>query len=219
MAFCQSEYNSFLHKLSAWLPLQSTDLVKAQTHIFGESVKRIDWGEIAIIGGITIASIGISVFFPPAAPHVLAVANVMLEGGLEVYQQLKNGDDINWTAVLIKSGAGAIIGAIATSGLGTVYSGLAIGGTGALENLLYSAATGDINKDTISDSLIGGGLEGLTSGAQEWLGGKLFPESVGGGSARKFKNKFAQAEIDDLLSKISDSIEDKLMNKNDWDSK
>ncbi|ELP92448.1 hypothetical protein EIN_523260 [Entamoeba invadens IP1] len=35
MAFCQSEYNSFLHELSAWLPLQSTNLVKAQTHIFG----------------------------------------------------------------------------------------------------------------------------------------------------------------------------------------
>ncbi|ELP91521.1 hypothetical protein EIN_451120 [Entamoeba invadens IP1] len=59
------------------------------THIFGKLVKRIDCGEIAIIGGITIASIGISVFFPPAAPYVLVGAGVMLEGGLEVYQQLK----------------------------------------------------------------------------------------------------------------------------------
>ena len=86
---CEREYDSFLKELNVWVPKSSNTLDKQFMYFAGEILKRVDWGEVAIIGGITVTAGVISVCFPPAAPCVMIASGALMEGGTDVYKQLK----------------------------------------------------------------------------------------------------------------------------------
>ena len=139
----------------------------------GEILKRVDWGEVAIIGGITVTAGVISVCFPPAAPCVMIASGALMEGGTEVYRQLQNGDNINWYSVIIRSGAGAIKGGLCLPGVGTITTMAGIAETATLEDYLCSVVKGDHSIEALQSAMIQGGFEGLTAGSLKWLGNKM----------------------------------------------
>ena len=132
----------------------------------------MDWGEVAVIAGITVVSTGICILCPPATPWVIAggvAAGALAEGGMEVYKESKTGE-YDWVKILTKTLGGGLKGALAASPLKPLATGLGVATTGAIEDYIYCIANGETHEQALKSAAINGPIEGLTVGGCKWLG-------------------------------------------------
>ena len=172
MSYCEAKYEGFLKDLGVWLDPGANTEDKAFAHIQKEKLKRVDWGEVAVIAGITVVSTGICILCPPATPWVIAggvAAGALAEGGMEVYKESKTGE-YDWRKILIKTLGGSLKGALAASPLKPLATGLGVATTGAIEDYIYCIANGETHEQALKSAAINGPIEGLTVGGCKWLG-------------------------------------------------
>ncbi len=172
MAYCEQKYQGFIKDLSVWLSPDANTEDRALAHIRKEKLKRVDWGEVAVIAGITVVSTGICVLCPAATPWVIAggvAAGAIAEGGMEVYRESRTGE-YNWAKILTKTLGGGLKGALAASPLKPLATGLSVGAVGALEDYIYCLECGETHEQALKSAVINGALEGVTTGGTKWLG-------------------------------------------------
>ena len=175
MSYCEAKYEGFLKDLGVWLDPGANTEDKAFAHIQKEKLKRVDWGEVAVIAGITVVSTGICILCPPATPWVIAggvAAGALAEGGMEVYKESKTGE-YDWRKILIKTLGGSLKGALAASPLKPLATGVGVGATGAIEDYIYCIANGETHEQALKSAAINGPIEGLTVGGCKWLGNAI----------------------------------------------
>ena len=108
-----------------------------------------------------------------ALPH--AVVGGLVGGGiggaLELYSQIRSGQDINWAKVATKTGAGAAVGATAAATFGTslLFQGFALGvvatGSGIADRALDNdPSTQALDKTAIAIDATAGAASGLVGG-------------------------------------------------------
>ena len=171
MSYCEAKYEGFLKDLGVWLDPGANTEDKAFAHIQKEKLKRVDWGEVAVIAGITVVSTGICILCPPATPWVIAggvAAGALAEGGMEVYEESKTGE-YDWVKILTKTLGGGLKGALAASPLKPLATGVGVATTGAIEDYIYCIANGETHEQTLKSAAINGTLEGVTAGGCKWL--------------------------------------------------
>ena len=172
MSYCEAKYEGFLKDLGVWLDPGANTEDKAFAHIQKEKLKRVDWGEVAVIAGITVVSTGICILCPPATPWVIAggvAAGALAEGGMEVYKESKTGE-YDWVKILTKTLGGGLKGALAASPLKPLATGVGVATTGAIEDYIYCIANGETHEQALKSAAINGPIEGLTVGGCKWLG-------------------------------------------------
>ena len=133
-----------------------------------------------------------------------------MSGVLELYDQLKNGEDINWGVVLTKTFGGALKGVILSiPGANVLATGTAIGTIGTVENYLSSLLRGDNSLNSLNQSIAGGCLEGISAGALKWLGNKL--------TRNLPKNKGIDKKIEINLKELSEKELENIYGKGNFD--
>ena len=175
-ADCEIAYNAFLEKLHEWLPGNCNSAELAFARMKDKLNKGIDWGKVAIITGVAVTAGVLVITFPAAAPAILIGGGMTLKGGLEIYDRLKNGEEIDWFTVLTEAIDGGFEGAklsIALSTGGAMYLGLKTAGASALQNLVSRMMQGDLSMDALVNSAIHGGLEGLSVAALQGVCDKV----------------------------------------------
>ena len=94
----------FLNILNKWIPKNCKSVNEAQNAISAEKLKNVDWLKV-LLGGLEIAGAVLSIVFPQIAP-VVAIANIVLSGGVRIYKKLQNNEPINWLQELLDAGVG-----------------------------------------------------------------------------------------------------------------
>ena len=88
----QEYFQNFLNILTIWIPKDCKSVRDAQLSIGAEKLKRIDWLNV-LLTGLEIAEGVVSIMFPQVAPFI-AIANIVLSGGVRIYKKLKNNEPI-----------------------------------------------------------------------------------------------------------------------------
>ena len=110
---CLRRYYSFINLLSQYLkPL--TKNVSEQIDFLNS---KKDWTNFIILGIEIIGSV-CCLIFPEVAPLII-IGQIILQGGVRIYQQLSNGEKINWGSILLEA-------------LGTGICNFCLPGTGRL---------------------------------------------------------------------------------------
>ena len=172
IGYCDQKYQSFLKDLNVWLAPNGNTAEKALMHIKAESLKRVDWGDIAVIGGITVLATGICIVCPPATPWVVAggaAAGAITEGGIEAYRESKTGE-YDWRRILIKTLGGSLKGALASSPIKPLATAISTGAAGGIEEYLYCLACGESHEQALRSAGINGTLDGITIGGAKFIG-------------------------------------------------
>ena len=133
----ENEYrNKFLNVLNEWIPANCKSVKDAKNAIGAECLRRVDWWDV-LMKGLEIAEFVVSICFPEIAP-IIAIANIVLSGGVRIYKKLKNHEEINWLEELIDAGVGTVMNLtklkFVNKGLGKVGKMLAKGKLG--QNLM-----------------------------------------------------------------------------------
>ena len=195
MAYCEQKYQGFIKDLSVWLSPDANTEDRALAHIRKEKLKRVDWGEVAVIAGITVVSTGICVLCPAATPWVIAggvAAGAIAEGGMEVYRESRTGE-YNWAKILTKTLGGGLKGALAASPLKPLATGLSVGAVGALEDYIYCLECGETHEQALKSAVINGALEGVTTGGIKFIG-----NAIGNKVKAKSSKKTSPADVEKL---------------------
>ena len=100
----QDYYEKFMNVLMVWIPQKCRSVKEAQDSINAEILKRVDWLEV-ILGGLQVVGTVLSIVFPEVAP-VIAIADIILSGGVRIYKKLSNNEPINWLQELLDAGVG-----------------------------------------------------------------------------------------------------------------
>ena len=101
----EQDYNEkFMNILTVWIPPNCKSVKEAQDAIAAEQLRRVDWLEV-LLGGLQIAGTVLSIVFPQVAP-VIAIADIILSGGVRIYKKLSNNEPINWLQELLDAGVG-----------------------------------------------------------------------------------------------------------------
>ncbi len=104
----QNDFNeNFLKKINIWIPQNCKSIKEASDIISEKFKKKFDLGEI-LIAGLNILELVVTVCFPEIAP-IIAVANIVIQGGLRVYKKLQNKEKINWYQEIIDAGIGCLL--------------------------------------------------------------------------------------------------------------
>ena len=103
----QDYYDKFMNILNIWIPKDCKSVKDAQLSIGAEKLKRIDWLNV-LLTGLEIAEGVVSIMFPQVAPFI-AIANIVLSGGVRIYKKLKNNEPINWLEELLDAGVGVAL--------------------------------------------------------------------------------------------------------------
>ena len=97
-------YEKFMNVLTVWIPTHCKSVKEAQDAIGAEKFRRIDWLDV-LLNGLQIAGTVLSIVFPQVAP-VIAIADIILSGGVRIYKKLSNNEPINWLQELLDAGVG-----------------------------------------------------------------------------------------------------------------
>lgn len=98
--FCKDAYERFIKSLNYWFdPIKSKSVIDSVRYIRSRLLKEIDW-KYFIVSGIKITILGLCIIFPLAAPYIKVLGKILI-GGVEVYNQLQSGNDVDWYLVLI----------------------------------------------------------------------------------------------------------------------
>ena len=180
IGYCDQKYQSFLKDLNVWLAPNGNTAEKALMYIKAESLKRVDWGDIAVIGGITVLATGLCIVCPPATPWVVAggaAAGALTEGGIEAYRESKTGE-YDWRRILIKTLGGSLKGAVASSPIKPLATAVSVGAAGGIEEYLYCLACGESHEQALRSAGINGTLDGITVGGAKFISNKLLVKEV-----------------------------------------
>ncbi|HET6260836.1 MAG TPA: RHS repeat-associated core domain-containing protein [Chloroflexia bacterium] len=133
-------------------------------------------------------------------PH--AVVGGLVGGGvggaLELYSQIRSGQDINWAKVATKTGVGAAVGAtaVATFGASLLVQGAALGvvntGVGLVDRALDNdAATQALDPTALRTDAAVGVVAGVVGGAV----GKQVQNAVQGSASQKLNERLADHAV------------------------
>ena len=104
----ESDYNNnFLKKLNDWIPQNCNSIEEANKIISKKCKQKIDWGEV-LVAGLNILELVTVICFPEIAP-IIAIANIVLQGGLRVYKKLQKKEKINWFLEFTYAGIGFLL--------------------------------------------------------------------------------------------------------------
>ena len=128
--------NKFLNVLNEWIPTNCKSVKDAKNAISAECLRRVDWWDV-LMKGLEVVELVVSICFPEVAP-IIAIANIVLSGGVRIYKKLKNHEEINWLEELLDAGVGTVMNLtklkFVNKGLGKVGKMLAKGKIG--QNLM-----------------------------------------------------------------------------------
>jgi hypothetical protein len=112
----EREYNEqFMEKLTEWFHYNCSSVWEANSNILIEKIKRIEWSKV-LMKGIKIAGIVVSICFPEIAPFI-AIAEIVLSGGVRIYKKLERNEKINWFEELLDAGLDTVLILSKTKGM------------------------------------------------------------------------------------------------------
>jgi len=104
----EKEYNSnFMEKLNQWIPQNCNSVIDAKNNIAAEKLRRIDWLGL-LMKGLQVVEAVVTICFPEIAPFI-AIANLVLSGGVRIYKKLKKHEKINWFEELLDIGIDTVL--------------------------------------------------------------------------------------------------------------
>ena len=164
--YCKTKFNTYLKELEIYIPKNIKNVNDELEHL-KKLFNKFNWGDVLIIGAITIALIGLSVaFFPEALPS-LAFGTIAITK--DILTAMNNDEKINWGKIFVSFSRGCLDGLIASK-LGP--AGNIIGSVilNPVEEFLKAKIDGkdyDL-KDCLNDA-----KSGLFEGVSAEIGGKL----------------------------------------------
>ena len=104
----EDDYNkNFMEKLNKWIPSNCNSVWEAKDAIAAEKLRRVDWLGL-LMNGLKIVEAVVTICFPEIAPFV-AIANLVLSGGVRIYKKLQNHEEINWFEELLDIGIDTVL--------------------------------------------------------------------------------------------------------------
>ena len=105
---CLKEYNDYITLLQDKIPIEYESFTKSLKGMVKGITKNMDWETIFNVLGVKVlGSVVTSVFGPTVGAIVTTISGMVISGGFEIINQLRNGGKINWWKVLVTASKGA----------------------------------------------------------------------------------------------------------------
>lgn len=108
--YCLDKFEYFKQKLNVWIPPEKSFTIDGAIKHITMKLKHEENLKLVIVCGIEISKLALLVVFPEYSLAIHLASGILYDGGLELFNQLKKGEKIDWFAVLICAAGGGVKG-------------------------------------------------------------------------------------------------------------